>query len=64
MTFATRPPQATDAAAYAALFADPSVAAVLWPGELGGARTPEQAAKLLAAEHAGLPHWFGRFVLA
>jgi [ribosomal protein S5]-alanine N-acetyltransferase len=29
---------------YAALFGDPAVAATLWPGALGGARTPEQAA--------------------
>lgn len=36
------------------LFADPAVAGPLWPGELGGPRTPQQAAEVLAAD---IGHW-------
>lgn len=39
---------------YADLFADPAVAATLWPGTLGGARTPAQSGELLDADIA---HW-------
>jgi ribosomal-protein-alanine N-acetyltransferase len=39
---------------YVDLFADPAVAATLWPGPLGGPRTPEQAAEMLSAD---IRHW-------
>jgi ribosomal-protein-alanine N-acetyltransferase len=39
---------------YIDLFADPAVAATLWPGALGGARTPEQSAEMLRAD---IDHW-------
>lgn len=39
---------------YGELFADPAVAATLWPGALGGARTPRQASAILAAD---IGHW-------
>lgn len=39
---------------YVDLFADPAVAATLWPGALGGPRTPEQATEMLSADIA---HW-------
>ena len=39
---------------YVDLFSDPAVAVTLWPGELGGARTAEQAAEILGADIA---HW-------
>ncbi len=39
---------------YIDLFSDPAVAATLWPGVLGGARTAAQAAELLSADIA---HW-------
>jgi [ribosomal protein S5]-alanine N-acetyltransferase len=39
---------------YLDLFADPAVAATLWPGALGGPRTSEQAAEILSADIA---HW-------
>jgi ribosomal-protein-alanine N-acetyltransferase len=42
---------------YRDLFADPAVAATLWPGPLGGARTERQAAELLARDIA---HWHER----
>jgi RimJ/RimL family protein N-acetyltransferase len=38
---------------YAELFGDAAVAATLWPGELGGPRTPEQAAALVRADAEG-----------
>jgi [ribosomal protein S5]-alanine N-acetyltransferase len=38
------------AAHYGALFADPAVAATLWPGALGGPRTAEQAAAFARAD--------------
>lgn len=41
-------------ALYRDLFSDPAVAVVLWPGALGGARTDEQVAALLAAD---IRHW-------
>jgi [ribosomal protein S5]-alanine N-acetyltransferase len=43
-----------------ALFADPAVAATLWPGALGGARTPSQAAALARADgDCWAEHGFG-----
>jgi ribosomal-protein-alanine N-acetyltransferase len=39
---------------YVDLFADPAVAASLWPAELGGARTQAQTLEILAAD---LAHW-------
>lgn len=39
---------------YADLFADPAVAAMLWPGALGGARSRAQAAEMLGGDVA---HW-------
>jgi len=39
---------------YADLFADPGVAAALWPGSLGGARTAAQSEAILEADIA---HW-------
>jgi RimJ/RimL family protein N-acetyltransferase len=39
---------------YADLFGDPAVAATLWPGARGGARTPAQAAEILSTDIA---HW-------
>jgi ribosomal-protein-alanine N-acetyltransferase len=39
---------------YRDLFADPAVAATLWPGALGGPRSDRQAAEMLAADIA---HW-------
>jgi [ribosomal protein S5]-alanine N-acetyltransferase len=42
---------------YRDLFADPAVAATLWPGPLGGPRTDRQSAELLAQDIA---HWHER----
>ncbi len=39
---------------YVDLFGDSAVAATLWPGAHGGARTPQQAAEMLGADIA---HW-------
>jgi [ribosomal protein S5]-alanine N-acetyltransferase len=39
---------------YVDLFADPAVAAALWPQELGGGRTAKQASEMLSADIA---HW-------
>src|ERR1017187_6336897 len=39
---------------YRDLFADPAVAATLWPGALGGPRSERQATAILAADIA---HW-------
>jgi len=39
---------------YIDLFSDPAVAATLWPGALGGARTAGQATEILGADIA---HW-------
>jgi RimJ/RimL family protein N-acetyltransferase len=39
---------------YTGLFGDPAVAATLWPGARGGARTSTQAAEILSADIA---HW-------
>jgi ribosomal-protein-alanine N-acetyltransferase len=39
---------------YQELFADSVVAATLWPGALGGARTPRQASEILTAD---IGHW-------
>jgi [ribosomal protein S5]-alanine N-acetyltransferase len=39
---------------YADLFADPAVAATLWPGTLGGVRTREQSRGILDAD---IEHW-------
>lgn len=39
---------------YIDLFADPAVAATLWPGSLGGPRTAAQATEMLSADIA---HW-------
>ncbi len=39
---------------YVDLFADPAVAATLWPGALGGPRSAEQAAEMLSAD---IVHW-------
>jgi RimJ/RimL family protein N-acetyltransferase len=39
---------------YIDLFADPAVAATLWPGTLGGPRAPEQTAQMLSEDIA---HW-------
>ena len=39
---------------YRDLFADPAVAMTLWPGALGGARSPRQSAQILGADIA---HW-------
>jgi [ribosomal protein S5]-alanine N-acetyltransferase len=39
---------------YRDLFADPAVAAALWPGALGGPRTGRQASAILAAD---IRHW-------
>ncbi len=39
---------------YVDLFRDSAVAATLWPGELGGVRSAEQAAEILGADIA---HW-------
>ncbi|MEA2256338.1 MAG: hypothetical protein QOG35_2383 [Solirubrobacteraceae bacterium] len=47
-------PRDEHAAPYAELFGDAAVAATLWPGALGGPRTPAQASALLAADVA---HW-------
>ena len=47
-------PRREHAASYAELFGDAEVAATLWPAHLGGPRTPEQAAALLAED---LDHW-------
>jgi RimJ/RimL family protein N-acetyltransferase len=47
-------PSEANAGDYARLFADPGVAGALWPGELGGPRTPEQAGELLTRDVA---HW-------
>ena len=41
-------------ALYRDLFSDPAVAEVLWPGELGGARSETQIAELLDAD---IRHW-------
>ena len=49
-----RRPAPDDAGHYTALFGDTSVGRKLWPGVLGGPRTPEEAAALL--EH-DLEHW-------
>jgi [ribosomal protein S5]-alanine N-acetyltransferase len=42
---------------YRDLFADPAVAATLWPGPLGGPRSERQAAELLARD---ISHWHER----
>jgi len=42
---------------YRDLFADPAVAATLWPGALGGPRTDRQAAEMLTQDIA---HWHER----
>jgi [ribosomal protein S5]-alanine N-acetyltransferase len=42
---------------YRDLFADPAVAAALWPGALGGPRTGRQASAILAAD---IRHWQAR----
>lgn len=47
-------PVAAHASGYAELFGEPAVAATLWPDELGGPRTPEQAREILAEDIA---HW-------
>jgi ribosomal-protein-alanine N-acetyltransferase len=39
---------------YSDLFADPAVAATLWPGALGGPRSARQASEILAAD---IGHW-------
>jgi [ribosomal protein S5]-alanine N-acetyltransferase len=39
---------------YVDLFADPAVATTLWPGTLGGVRTPEQARAVLETD---IEHW-------
>jgi ribosomal-protein-alanine N-acetyltransferase len=39
---------------YVDLFADPAVAATLWPGALGGPRTREQAVEMLNGD---IEHW-------
>jgi RimJ/RimL family protein N-acetyltransferase len=39
---------------YRDLFADPAVAAMLWPGTFGGVRTSEQSAEILDAD---ISHW-------
>ena len=39
---------------YRDLFADPALAATLWPGALGGPRTARQSSEILAADIA---HW-------
>jgi ribosomal-protein-alanine N-acetyltransferase len=39
---------------YIDLFADPAVATTLWPGTLGGPRTPEQAVEMLNRD---IEHW-------
>ncbi len=39
---------------YVDLFADPAVAATLWPSTLGGARTAEQASEMLSTD---IVHW-------
>lgn len=39
---------------YIDLFADPAVATTLWPGALGGPRTPDQAMEMLSAD---IEHW-------
>jgi [ribosomal protein S5]-alanine N-acetyltransferase len=39
---------------YVDLFADPAVAARLWPGELGGPRSHDEAVELLQAD---IEHW-------
>jgi ribosomal-protein-alanine N-acetyltransferase len=57
------PPSAQHLEALAVLWGDPAVAAWLWPGQLGGPRTGEQVAAMLAEE---LEHWrrhgFGMWV--
>lgn len=59
-----RAPRPGDAALYAALFGDPRVGGTLWPGDLGGPRTPAQAAALVAHD---VERWdregFGPWVL-
>ena len=47
-------PWQEDAGLYIELFGDPAVAATLWPGALGGARTEQQASEILAAD---IRHW-------
>ena len=47
-------PWREDACLYIAMFGDPAVAATLWPGALGGARTEQQASAILAAD---MQHW-------
>jgi [ribosomal protein S5]-alanine N-acetyltransferase len=47
-------PRDEHATHYEELFTDPVVAATLWPGDLGGPRTPEQAHALHAED---LAHW-------
>jgi len=42
---------------YADLFADPAVAATLWPGALGGPRSDREATEMLARDIA---HWHER----
>jgi [ribosomal protein S5]-alanine N-acetyltransferase len=42
------------ASLYTDLFADPAVAAALWPGALGGTRSGTQASEILAAD---IRHW-------
>jgi [ribosomal protein S5]-alanine N-acetyltransferase len=39
---------------YVDLFGDPAVAATLWPGALGGPRTPGQAIEMLSVD---IEHW-------
>jgi RimJ/RimL family protein N-acetyltransferase len=57
-------PRPEHAAHYAELFGSDAVAATLWPAPHGGARSPEQARELLAAD---IEHWdaygFGPWVL-
>jgi len=48
------PPGAGDEEALWRLYADEEVAAWLWPGDLGGPRSPEQAAEMLGRFRA---HW-------
>jgi len=49
-----RRPWQEDAGLYSELFGDPAVAATLWPGALGGARSEQQALAILAAD---IQHW-------
>jgi RimJ/RimL family protein N-acetyltransferase len=54
MTLEVRRPEPGDEARYFELFSDVGVGRTLWPGEMGGPRTREEAAEIAANDFA---HW-------